>query len=306
MSDLITSASQYLPDLFGPDDHIAVTLIHKHFDLASREHPDLARFALRLQRTARAHDFATPGYLRFFACLNTLGYEVYATANTVHPHSHGREITDISSVRHLYLDFDEQGERALTRLLTRPELPRPNYVVHISPGKFQILWNVTGFGIPDAELLLRALARDTGGDIAATDVAHVLRLPGFFNNKCVPQRHFVTAHRYHTITFTPGDFPTYESVPPATHVQLNAEWHPKQPTAPRSRSEHDLRQTLKRLRRHEGPPGVIPDHCIQDAIAWLTSERPDKPNPTYYATLTIGKAQAIIASTPCTAHSGER
>jgi len=129
MPDLIRNASEYLTQLFGPQDHIAITLIHRRFEAALKSNPQLAKFGARLQRTGLAHHFATPKYLGFLHWLNTTGYEIYSTPNTVTPTSHGRKKSDILAVRHLYLDFDEDGESALDSLLARREIPHPNYIV---------------------------------------------------------------------------------------------------------------------------------------------------------------------------------
>ena len=43
------------------------------------------------------------------------------------------------------------------------------------------MWKVEGIGLREAGGLLHVMARECGGDPAATDATRVLRLPGFAN-----------------------------------------------------------------------------------------------------------------------------
>src|SRR5471032_1570757 len=166
-------AAQYLRQLFQPDDKIAVTLIKK-------------RTSEALQRIAFAFDIASDRWQNWLRFKNSQGFEIYCTMNTLTPTARNRDKSDIQDIRHVYLDFDADGIAALARLRQRTDLPPPNYIVNTSPGKFHVTWRVTGFTLLDAERLLRALARDAGADIAATDATRVLRLPGFDNHKYTP------------------------------------------------------------------------------------------------------------------------
>ena len=86
-------------------------------------------------------------------------------------------------MRHLYLDLDEEGQRKLATIYEDAAVPHPNYVLQTSPEKYQVIWRVTGIAQNDAERILRGLARQFGGDPAATDATRVFRLPGFNNKK---------------------------------------------------------------------------------------------------------------------------
>ena len=126
--------------------------------------------------------------------MNASHYDVYIAMNPVKAEAAGRTKEDIAIVKHLYLDFDQGGRKAVDDLIARPDMPKPSFIIETSPGKHQVIWKAEGFDAPTAERLLRGLARETGADIAATDVSRVLRLPGF-NNWKREQPHFVTVER---------------------------------------------------------------------------------------------------------------
>ena len=125
------------------------------------------------------------GWLRH---LNARDYDIYLCVNPVRPGSGGREKGDIAEIRRLQLDLDEEGATGLGRVLEdvgRGELPRPAHVLRSSKERYQILWDtVPGeWDMEGAEAVMRALASRYGGDRAATDVARVMRMPGFRNKK---------------------------------------------------------------------------------------------------------------------------
>jgi RepB DNA-primase from phage plasmid/Transposase len=90
---------------------------------------------------------------------------------------------DIESIKHVYLDVDHGGSEALEAIENSSAVPKPNYVLNSSPDKHQVVWKVEGMDLEEAEDLLHAMAREFGGDPAATDATRVLRLPGFANKK---------------------------------------------------------------------------------------------------------------------------
>jgi len=272
-----TIAAQYLSQLFEPDDTIALTLINKTTSEA-------------IQRIALAFDIASGRWQNWLRFQNSRGFEIYCTMNTLAPTARNRDKADIQDIRHIYLDFDTDGTAALARLRLRSDLPPANYVVQTSPGKFQVAWRVTNFTLPTAERLLRALARDTGADIAATDATRVLRLPGFYNHKYAPP-FYVTLQTIHTATATPEDFPTlpdHELAFPELATRFSPSPQPST-SGDGSRSGEDWRTTLSRLRLGADPNTVIRD---------LAAARPDKPKPIDYATRTVRRAQSLIQQTP--------
>ena len=56
------------------------------------------------------------------------------------------------------------GPEALESVEDSSVVPKPNYVLTSSPGKFQVVWNVEGMSLDEAESLLHAMAREFGGD----------------------------------------------------------------------------------------------------------------------------------------------
>src|SRR5256884_9715142 len=70
-----------------------------------------------------------------------------------------------------------------TTLFRSNLVPAANYTINTSPGKYQLVWRVENVSPVQAEALLRAMARTSGGDPAATDSTRVLRIPGFKNRK---------------------------------------------------------------------------------------------------------------------------
>lgn len=273
-------ASTYLCRAFNSNDTIAVALINK-------------RTGEALQRIAQVANIACERWQKWLRFKNHKGFEVYYTINTLVTGARRRDKQDVQTIRHLFLDFDEDGVNAVERLVQRSDVPPPNCIVSTSPGKFQVIWRVTAFTIASAERLLQGLARDTGADIAVTDAARLLRLPGFFNHKYEPP-HFVTIEYFHTRSFSAQDFPILPDPAFATPSQATSKPYSAPTGYPRStgdgsRSGEDWRRTLSRLRL-----GADPDRLIRE----LADTRRDKAKPLDYATRTVRRAQALIQRTP--------
>jgi hypothetical protein len=60
--------------------------------------------------------------------------------NPLRKHVSTRTKQDIKSIRHVYLDLDHGGQEALNSIENSSAVPKPNYVLTSSPGKFQIVW----------------------------------------------------------------------------------------------------------------------------------------------------------------------
>ena len=82
--------------------------------------------------------------------------------------------------------MDSDGDAKLAAIRHSENVPQPTAVIQTSTGKYQVLWRVHGFSIPEQEAMLKVLAETFGGDRACTDCARVFRLPGFFNRKYNP------------------------------------------------------------------------------------------------------------------------
>jgi hypothetical protein len=151
------------------------------------------------------------------------------------------------------------------------------------------VWRVNGLDQQQAEALLRNLANQFGGDPAATDSTRVLRLPGFVNRKYKTQEFVVQAHRESNQIYHARDFVLQEGLPD-TPRHLDGADHTRRtvPSGRKSQSEQDWAYAKRALARGDQPEQVI--RRIADYRA------DDKPDPDYYARLTVTKAQADIAA----------
>ena len=132
-----------------------------------------------------------PRYLGWLAHENHHGANIYVAANPLRSGSRKRTKECIASVRHLYIDIDEDGDARLAALRASERVPEPTAILSTSPGKYQVLWRVEGFDFEQQEMTLKLLAIAFGGDPACTDCNRVLRIPGFYNRKYDPA-HFVS------------------------------------------------------------------------------------------------------------------
>jgi hypothetical protein len=269
--------AEHVRDNFQATDRLAVVLLDKRNDAV-------------IQRLASAAQVASPEFQAWLRHKNAQRYDVYVSMNALRPEAMGRTKADIGAVRHIYLDFDENGTEAVDRLMHRSDLPRPNYRLNSSPGKWQVAWKAEGFAPDHAERLQRALAQETGADPAATDCARVLRLPGFYNHK-YETPHFITAETLSTKTYVPDDFPS-----PAlgqNSALLTRDRTKKDEALGLSQSERDWAFAKRALARGESEELVI--------AAIAVHRRFDKHNPQYYAELTVRKAARSLTeelSTP--------
>ncbi len=257
----------YINDNFEPPDRLAVVIKHQ-------QRHDL------IQRLVTAGQLAGPRYQAWLRFQNACGGNVYVGMNPLKSDARARTKQDVAMVRHLYLDLDHDGPSALAGILNDPRLPRPSYVLNTSPGKYQVVWKVSGFTAEQAEAMQRAMAIAHGADRAATDVTRVLRIPGFYNQKYDPPCQ-VTAEKISEAISFPSDFriePQAEVLHYSTSMS-NARTRIHQ--GPTSQSERDWAETLSRLEQGEDPAAV------RD---WLRQKRQDKPNPAFYAALTVRKA----------------
>jgi hypothetical protein len=191
-------AAEYIRANFRPDDRLAVVLIDKRRNLTT-------------QRLSTAEKIASDEYLAWLRSRNANKEEVYLGMNPVNVDARGRLKSDIAEIRHVYLDFDNNGPESVRALRSRTDIPEPNHIITSSPGKYQVIWRVDGFTKDQAESLMRGMTRATGADIAATDCTRVLRVPGFFNHKPaygVP--HYVTVENLNGETHRPELFPQFD------------------------------------------------------------------------------------------------
>jgi hypothetical protein len=117
-------------------------------------------------------------------------------------------------------------------------------VIRTSIGRYQVIWRVRGFTIPEQEAMLKGLAQTFGGDRACTDCARVFRLPGFFNRKYTPAPP-VTSEMYAMLSgYSPNDFRL--ELPTVTAIQCSTRNQSK-PLGSQTRPESDWRWVMAQL-----------------------------------------------------------
>ena len=269
------TASEYVLGLFEPTDNVAILVRNG----STRK---------TVQTIAKAEAVANPEFQRWLSNQSAAGYDVYVGMNPVKDGSYSRTKGNIKDIRHVYLDLDRNADASLEAIRNSTETPAPNFVLDTSPGKHQVVWRVSGFSQDEAESLLHSLASQFGGDLAATDSTRVLRLPGFANRK-LPEEFIVQARQESDAVYTFRDF-TINEDSPETQRHLGG-YRERPRTVPRdhkSQSERDWAYAKRALARGDDPELVI------QRIADYRSD--DKPDPQYYAQLTVAKAQAHLQS----------
>lgn len=264
------SASRYVRENFESSDRLAAVLLNKRSGEVS-------------QRIAPADKIAGEPFQAWLRHMNAQRFEVYISMNSLHSDAHGRTKEDVEAVRHIYLDFDSNGTAAVEALAKRADIPPVNYLINSSPDKWQAIWKVSGFDKDQAETLQRGLARETGADIAATDVSRVMRLPGFYNHKYA-DRHFIRYEHRSTEIQTPSRFPQYSGGDRGTRSSVVPH---EGGSGVNSQSESDWAYARRALARGEPEANVI--HAIEKF------REGDKHNAYYYAEITVRKAAASLA-----------
>jgi hypothetical protein len=264
-----STAKQYLRANFVPTDRIAIVALHRGTNDVKQ----------RVDATERIAQDDFQRWLRFF---NKEGYEIYVSMNTLREDAHGRKKTDVGQIRHVYLDFDDNGSEAVRQMMTHSGMSRPNHLIESSPGKWQAIWRVQGFEMLEAENLMRRMVREFGADPAAIDSARVLRLPGFYNHK-YDQPHFITVQNLSSAVYAPSDFPQFAAG--ESEAQASTTPRVRKAQSGITQSERDWAFAKRALGRGEDP---------QEVIRSIAQFRTDKPNPRYYAEHTVQKAQVSL------------
>jgi hypothetical protein len=276
------NASEFIRSNFEPNDRLAVVLINR-------------RAGAVIQRLSTAALIARPAFQAWLKLKNAQAFEVYISMNSLKAHARGRTKAEVAEIRHVYLDFDENGTVAARAVLNRTDLPTPNYLVNTSKDKWQVVWRVAGFTKDDAETLQKGLAHSLGADPAATDCARVLRLPDFFNHK-YPEPYLVRVEVPDAglgQIYRREQFPAMAALEPNLGMQGNGRpLVSKRRTQPGelSQSERDWAYAKRALARGESPAIV--------AAAIASYRRFEKHNPTYYAELTVQKAARALHADP--------
>jgi RepB DNA-primase from phage plasmid len=264
------SASEYILDNFKRKDRIAVLIR----DRSTGE---------VVQRISSAEKVAGRDFQEWLTAKNQSGFDIYIGMNTLKDGAHRRMKRDIYEIKHVYLDLDHGGPEALSSVENSSSVPKPNYILASSPGKFQIAWKVEGMTLDEAEALLHAMAREFGGDPAATDATRVLRLPGFANKKYGTD-FYVEVRRGSTETYHLCDFKPHIDSQDSPRWNYNSRAKCQLSTRTSlSQSEYDWAFAKRALARGEEPEEVIRQIAQHRAS--------DKSDPKDYARRTVTKAQ---------------
>lgn len=270
------SAEEYILALHEPEDQVAVVLVNR-------------QRGQTLQRIASAETFAKPEFQTWLRDQNRSGADVFIGMNPLKGEATSRKKESIRKISHVYLDLDEDAEAALANLRDSLDAPPPNFVLDTSPAKHQVVWKIAGVDLEQAESLLRTLARQFGGDRAATDATRVLRLPGFVNRKYTEGGEFIVqAHHESDLVHSLRDFAFHDDSPDFDrHVGHSSHGARSLPRGHKSQSEADFAFARRALARGDDPEEVMRQ------IAACRAH--DKHDPKYYARLTVTKAQAELS-----------
>lgn len=262
-------AQRFLARCFDPEETIALLL--------RRDNPRSI-----VQRVVRLETALESRYQAWLCYENTTGANVYVAANPLRTGSRKRTKENIASVRHLYLDIDADGDARLAALRASDLVPPPTSILYTSPGKYQVLWRVEGFGFERQEQMLKLLAIAFGGDPACTDCNRVLRIPGFLNQKYDPAHRITTEYPDDSV-LSPDDFRLEIAATGTTAYALMN--HGRKPPRKHSNSESDWAWVSSQLRQGKDATKLTRE---------LAARRTDKSNPRYYAQRTVDVASAHL------------
>jgi RepB DNA-primase from phage plasmid len=269
----LLSASEYVLALHSPEDRVPVLVRNRDRGQT-------------MQRIVPAEAIASQLFMYWLDEQNKAGADIFLGMNPIKDHCHNRTKENIREIRHVYLDLDEDAPASLHAIRTTGDIPTPNFVLDTSAAKSQVIWRVEGLDQDQAESLLRSLATAFRGDLAATDISRVLRVPGFVNRKYNDQ-FLVRAIQETDQIYHLRDFVVYEDSPDAPRHLGDDHGHTRRmPLGHRSQSEADWAYAKRALARGDDP------ETIMQRIADYRAD--DKPDPNYYARLTVNKAKAEV------------
>src|SRR5215472_8410967 len=105
------AASEFILNNFERDDRLAVVLIDR-------------RSGVVVQRISSAEQIASQEFQIWLRSENRFGRDVFVSMNALAEDARGRTRSDVAVIRHLYLDFDENGTRAVKDLQARQDMPK--------------------------------------------------------------------------------------------------------------------------------------------------------------------------------------
>lgn len=262
-------AANFLTRCFAPSETIALLL--------RREDAPRPQ-----QRVVTVEKAIGPRYMAWLTFENDQGANIYVSANPLRSGSCKRTKECVASVRHLYIDIDEDGDARLAALRGSDLVPLPTAILSTSPGKYQVLWRVAGFDFERQEQTLKLIAQAFGGDPACTDRNRVLRIPGFFNRKYSPAYRVAVEHPADAI-YGPADFQLDDFASPSV-LPLRGNARKSQP-GKHSHSENDWAWVCGQLAHGNDAAKLTHE---------LAARRSDKSDPLYYSQRTVDVASARL------------
>ena len=242
-----------------------------------------------LQRIASSDRVASASFQEWLEHKNEKeSCDIYIGMNTLKQEARGRTKDDIQRIRHIFLDIDHEGAVVLKKIQQSNLVPPANYILHTSPGKFQLVWRVEAVPQEQAEALQRVMVRKFGGDPAATDSTRVLRLPGFINRKY--EREFrVQAEKHTDCIYHLQDFRLRTE-------SIDADFRsPHRPQTSNSSGSHHVSQSELdwAYAKRALVRGDDPEEIIYRIAQFRGAEKSD---PIYYARHTVQKARGELES----------
>jgi hypothetical protein len=234
------------------------------------------------QRVVTLEQVLASRYMAWLVYENDNGANIYVSANPLRAGSRKRTKECIASVRHIYIDIDEDGDARLAALRASDAVPVPTAILSTSPGKYQALWRVAGFDFERQEQTLKLIAQAFGGDPACTDCNRVLRVPGFYNRKYSPA-HRVAVEYPADATYGPADF-RLDNVTGPSVLPLRGNARTSS-AVKHSHSEDDWAWVCAQLTHGRDAAKLTHE---------LVVRRSDKPDPLYYAQRTVDVASAWL------------
>ncbi|MFN7981319.1 MAG: hypothetical protein U0Q11_05630 [Vicinamibacterales bacterium] len=131
---------RFLRTQFMPDDWVAILL--KSHDTGGTA-----------QRVGPVSLIASPKFQAWLRAENARRFSVFVSVNAIRPQRKARTREAIGEIRHVFLDADRDGPAVLAAIAARRDLPPPNCVIHTSPNRVHILWQVIGFTKEGVEAL---------------------------------------------------------------------------------------------------------------------------------------------------------
>jgi RepB DNA-primase from phage plasmid len=121
---------------------------------------------------------ALRGEARWLIGMNDKLAGVYVALNRTD--GKGRKKENITEIRAMFADLDGQP---LDKVRECPL--KPHIINETSPGRYHVLWRVTGFPLEQWEDVQRGIAARLDSDSGVATLERCIRLPGFYNCKDV-------------------------------------------------------------------------------------------------------------------------